>query len=119
MGGQPPRPRWSWNHPGIYSHYYRCPHDFHNVNPAPPPTHTHTPKGDMYSFGVIMVDILTHESPFNDYLDYLEVDEILDAVAGRKKITAQLPQAWPRSGSSQNLRPTITEDCDPAYKDVC
>ena len=39
-----------------------------------------------------MMEMLTHESPFYEYLDYVEVDELLDAIAGRKKITAQLPQ---------------------------
>ncbi len=72
----------------------------------------------MYSLAIIMVEVLTHEAPFNDYLDYLEVDEVLDAVAGLKKITAQLPQAWPISSSSALLRPTVPEDCDPAYAKV-
>ena len=39
-----------------------------------------------------MVEMLTQESPFNEYLDYVEVDEILDAIAGRKKLSTQLPQ---------------------------
>ena len=39
-----------------------------------------------------MVEVLTHEAPYQDLLDFLEVDDILAAITGRKKITAQLPQ---------------------------
>ena len=47
--------------------------------------------GDMYSMAMIMVEILTHESPFNEYLDYVDVDDILQAIAGQKNINSQLP----------------------------
>ncbi len=72
----------------------------------------------MYSMAIIMVEVLTHEAPFNDLLDYLEVTDVLEAVSGERKITAQLPQAWPRANSSAYLRPTIPEDCDPAFRRV-
>ena len=44
------------------------------------------------SLAIIMVEMLTHESPFYEYLDYVEIDEVLDAIAGRKKLSMQLPQ---------------------------
>ena len=50
-----------------------------------------TLQGDMYSMAMIMVETLTHESPFNEYLDYVDIDDLLQAVAGQKNINSQLP----------------------------
>lgn len=56
------------------------------------------------SLAIIMVEVLTHEAPYQDLLDFLEMDDILAAITGRKKITAQLPQV----GTDRNLQ---TVDC--------
>lgn len=50
-----------------------------------------TIHGDMYSMAMIMVEILTHESPFNEYLDYVDIDDLLQAIAGQQNINSQLP----------------------------
>ena len=50
-----------------------------------------TLQGDMYSMAMIMVETLSHESPFNEYLDYVDVDDLLQAVAGQRNINSQLP----------------------------
>ena len=86
----------------------------HNPLPHPPPT-----PSPLYSLAIIMVEILTHDAPYHEYLDYVEVQDILDAVAGRKTITSQLPQAWPKTGSVKELRPTIPDDTDPPFAQVC
>ena len=59
-----------------------------SLYPPPPPL--------SLSLAIIMVEVLTHETPFNDFLDYLEVDDVLDAIAGKKSITSQLPQVMIR-----------------------
>ena len=61
------------------------------ANPPPPPP---LPSSHPPSLAIIMMETLTHESPFYEYLDYVEVDEVLDAIAGRKIISAQLPQVF-------------------------
>ena len=55
-----------------------------------------------------MVEMLTHESPFYEYLDYVEVDEVLDAIAGRKKLSTQLPQVRVCQGRREQER-TLTD----------
>lgn len=45
-----------------------------------------TIEGDIYSFSLIMFEVLTKEIAFSSYADYMEVEEILDCVAGRKPI---------------------------------
>lgn len=59
------------------------------------------------SLAIIMVEMLTQESPFNEYLDYVEVDEILDAIAGRKKLSTQLPQVCLCQGMNEEKRENI------------
>ena len=70
------------------------------------------------SLGIIMSEILTHDSPFHEYLDYVEVQDVLDAVAGIRSINSMLPKSWPQSRNTKELRPTIPEDCDPGFAKV-
>ena len=43
------------------------------------------------SFGIILAEMLTHDSPFQEYLDFVEVDNILDALAGFSELEPMLP----------------------------
>ena len=49
-----------------------------------------TLEGDVYSFSLIMYEILTKEAAYNEFLDYMEVDEVLDCIAGRKPVPQQV-----------------------------
>ena len=53
----------------------------------------------MYSMAMIMLEVLTHESPYHEYLDYVDIDDLLQAIAGSKTITSQLPQVLPSDGT--------------------
>ena len=50
-----------------------------------------TLQGDMYSMAMIMVEIQTHEASYNEFLDYVDIDDLLQAIAGQKSIKSQLP----------------------------
>ena len=50
-----------------------------------------TLQGDMYSMAMIMVEIQTHEAPYNEYLDYVDIDDVLQAITGEKNIKSLLP----------------------------
>ena len=54
-----------------------------------------TLQGDMYSMAMIMVEIQTHEAAYNEYLDYVDIDDLLQAIAGQKNINSQLPPVHP------------------------
>ena len=59
---------------------------------------------------MIMTEILTKEPAYYEYLDYLEIDQVLDCIAGRLSIN-KLQQAW--TGTKQKakyLRPNIEVD---------
>ncbi len=56
------------------------------------------------------------ESAFQECLDYVEVKDVLDAVAGRISLASQLPaHFWE---ASEHFRPTIPEKTDTAFGNV-
>lgn len=61
----------------------------------------------MYSMAMIMVEVLTHESPFQEYLDYVGVDDLLQAIAGKININSQLPPVCTKSLLSSFLHPFL------------
>ena len=65
-----------------------------------------------------MSDILTMETPFYEFLDYVEVQDVLDAIAGRVSIKKLLPASMIKD-NSDTLRPTIPDDADPKFTKVC
>ena len=65
-----------------------------------------------------MSEILTMDTPFYELLDYVEVQDVIDAVAGRVSIKKLLPQSWPKA-ANDCLRPTIPDDTDPKFAKVC
>lgn len=62
-----------------------------------------------------MAEVLTLETPFQEFLDYVEVKDVIDALAGRISLSSQLPGGW---GNSKELRPSVPEDTDPAFNKV-
>ena len=46
----------------------------------------------MYSLAMIMVEMLTHDMPFSDLMNYIDIADVLRGVAGVKNISSQLPQ---------------------------
>ena len=67
-----------------------------------------TLQGDMYSMAMIMVEVQTHEAPYNEYLDYVDIDELLEAIAGQKNINSQLPPVCSRLSLSLLIHLTHT-----------
>ena len=59
----------------------------------------------MYSLGVIMAEIVTKEPAYYEYLDYMEIDDVLDCIAGRKSLK-DIPEAW-TNADMQYLRPMV------------
>lgn len=51
-----------------------------------------TVEGDMYSLAQIMMEMLTHDMPFSDLMNYIDVADVLRAVAGVKNVSSHLPQ---------------------------
>ena len=51
------------------------------------------------------------ESPFQECLDYVEVKDALDAIAGRKSLSSELPSSLLR-GTTKYFRPGIPADTD-------
>lgn len=49
-------------------------------------------EGDMYSLAIIMVEMLTHDLPFSDLMNYVDIADVLRAVAGVTNVSSQLPQ---------------------------
>ena len=71
-----------------------------------------------YSLGIIMVELLTMESPFHELLDHMAggVNDLLDALSGRVSIKKLLPHVWEeRTGL---VRPTIPSDTDAKFAKV-
>lgn len=64
-----------------------------------------------------MSEVLTMETPFYEYLDYVEVQDVIEAIAGRISIKKQLPASMTK-GKSDILRPTIPDDADPKFAKV-
>ena len=62
-----------------------------------------------------MTEILTTDTPYQEFLDYVEVKDVLDALAGRASLSSQLPGGW---GNTKELRPSIPDDTDPAFVKV-
>ena len=65
-----------------------------------------------------MSEVLTMETPFYEFLDYVEVQDVLDAIAGRVSIKKLLPQALTKN-IADCLRPTIPQDADASFAKVC
>ena len=55
-----------------------------------------------------MSEILTKEPAYYEYLDYMEIDDVLDCIAGRKCLQ-DIPQAWTKA-DMQYLRPMVDVD---------
>ena len=51
------------------------------------------------SLGIIMCEVLTMEAPFQECLDYVEVKDVLDAIAGRKSLSSELPASLLRGNN--------------------
>ena len=64
-----------------------------------------------------MSEVLTMETPFNEYLDYVEVQDVIEAIAGRASIKKLLPGSLTK-GQSDILRPRIPDDADPKFAKV-
>ena len=64
-----------------------------------------------------MSEVLTMETPFNEDLDYVEVHDVIEAVAGRISIKKQLPASLIK-GKSDILRPAIPDDADSKFAKV-
>lgn len=64
-----------------------------------------------------MSEVLTMETPFYEFLDYVEVQDVIDAVAGRISIKKLLPGSLSK-GNSDTVRPTIPDDSDPKFAKV-
>lgn len=48
----------------------------------------------MYSLAIIMVEMLTYDMPFSDLMNYIDIADVLRAVAGVKNVSSQLPQVY-------------------------
>ena len=75
-----------------------------------------TKKNSPCSLGIIMAEVLTVDTPFYELLDYVEVQDVLDAIAGRISIKKLLPQSWNKN--IDLVRPTIPDDTDPKFAKV-
>jgi len=64
-----------------------------------------------------MCELLTMEAPFQECLDYVEVKDVLDAIAGRVNLSSQLPKNLLR-GTDKYFRPPIPEDTDIGFARV-
>ena len=62
-----------------------------------------TLQGDVYSMAMIMVEMLTREAAFNEYLDYVDINDLLAAIAGRKNINSDLPAVCAYMPSAGNI----------------
>ena len=49
-----------------------------------------TIQGDVYSMAMITYEIITKEPAFNEFMDFMEIDEILDCIAGRRPTPQQV-----------------------------
>ena len=56
------------------------------------------------------------ETPFNELMDYVEIQDILDAIAGRVSLKKLLPTTWTKS--TDLIRPIIPDDTDPKFAKV-
>ena len=68
------------------------------------------------SLGIIMAEVLTMDTPFNEFMDYVEIQEVLDAIAGRISLKKLLPVTWTKNVDL--VRPTIPDDTDPKFAKV-
>ena len=59
----------------------------------------------MYSLAMIMVEMLTHDMPFSDLMNYIDIADVLRGVAGVKNISSQLPQVRRQSMRSNDKCP--------------
>ena len=51
------------------------------------------------------------EAPFQECLDYVEVKDVLDAIAGKKSLSSELPASLLR-GTTKYFRPGIPDNTD-------
>ena len=63
-----------------------------------------------------MAEVLTMETPVNELMDYVEVQDILDAIAGRVSLKKLLPTTWTKN--TDLVRPIIPDDADPKFAKV-
>ena len=56
------------------------------------------------------------ETPFNELLDYVEIQDVLDAIAGRVSLKKLLPSTWTKN--TDLVRPIIPDDTDPKFSKV-
>ena len=68
------------------------------------------------SLGIIMAEVLTMDTPFNELLDYVEIQDVLDAIAGRVSLKKLLPSTWTKK--TDLVRPTIPDDTEPKFAKV-
>lgn len=64
-----------------------------------------------------MSEVLTADTPFYEFLDYVEVQDVIDAIAGRVSIKKLLPGSLLK-GHSDTLRPTVPDGTDPKFAKV-
>ena len=63
-----------------------------------------------------MAEVLTMDTPFNELLDYVEIQDVLDAIAGRSSLKKLLPVTWTKN--TDLVRPAIPDDTDPKFAKV-
>lgn len=71
-----------------------------------------------YSLGIIMTEVVTAERPFQDFLDYVDVRDMIDAIAGRISITSHLPKKLQPMNTAMHIRPLIPSDLKPEFAEV-
>ena len=63
-----------------------------------------------------MAEVLTMDTPFNELMDYVEIQDVLDAIAGRTSLKKLLPVTWTKS--TDLIRPCIPDNTDPKFAKV-
>jgi hypothetical protein len=69
-----------------------------------------------FSLGIIMAEVLTMDVPFNELMDYAEIQDIIDAIAGRRSLKQLLPATWTKN--TNLIRPDIPDGTDPKFAKV-
>lgn len=75
-----------------------------------------TLEGDMYSLAIIMVEMLTYDMPFSDLMNYIDIADVLRAVAGVKNVSSQLPQVLSVYNSGKCLTRVFTPSILPLHR---
>ncbi|MCG8621658.1 MAG: hypothetical protein MJE68_06625 [Proteobacteria bacterium] len=56
------------------------------------------------------------DTPFNELMDHVEIQDVLDAIAGRRSLKQLLPATWNKN--TDLIRPSIPDNTDPKFAKV-